>query len=174
MIFYGPVTQDTNRLSGLANAPFLPQNWCRNPICMLAHALGHNQPERDLILSPQHRLCLSSNIVERITGEHQALISAKDLLDLDGVDVLENDASITYYHVMTPEHQLIMAHGCLGETLFTGPQALPMIPAESLRELHALFPNMDMRTTPVRPHLRGRPLDKVIARHQDHSRDFTH
>ena len=40
-----------------------------------AHALGHNQPERDLILSPQHRLCLSSNIVERITGEHQALVS---------------------------------------------------------------------------------------------------
>jgi hypothetical protein len=41
-----------------------------------AHALGHNQPERDLILSPQHRLCLSSNIVERITGEHQAWVSA--------------------------------------------------------------------------------------------------
>ena len=47
-------------------------------------------------------------------------------------------------------------------------------PAESRRELHALFPDMDMGTTPVRPHLRGRPLDKVIARHQDHSRDFTH
>ena len=139
-----------------------------------AHALGHNQPERDLILSPQHRLCLSSNIVERITGEHQALVSAKDLLDLDGVDVVETDAPITYYHVMTPEHQLIMAHGCLGETLFTGPQALRMIPAESRRELHALFPDMDIGTTPVRPHLRGRPLDKVIARHQDHSREFTH
>ena len=79
-------------------------------------------PERDLILSPQHRLSLSSNIVERITGE----------------------------------------------------QALRMIPAESRRELQALFPDMDMWTTPVRPHLRGRPLDKVIARHQDHGREFTH
>ena len=102
--------------------------------------MGHNQPERDLILSPQHRLSLSSNIIGRIRGEHQ----------------------------------LIMAHGCLGETLFTGPQALRMIPAESRRELHALFPNIDMETTPVSPHLRGRPLDKVIARHQDHSRDFIH
>ena len=139
-----------------------------------AHALGQNQPGRDLILSPQHRLCLSSNIVERITGEHQALISAKDLLDLDGVDVVESDAPITYYHVMTPEHQLIMAHGCLGKTLFTGPQALRMVPAESRRELHALLPDIDIGTTPVRPHLRGRPLDKVIARHQDHSRNFTH
>ena len=95
---------------------------------MSAHALGQKQPERDLILSPQHRLCLSSNIVERITGEHQALISAKDLLELDGFDVVEGDAPTTYYHVMTP----------------------------------------------VRPHLRGRPLDKIIARHQDHSRNFTH
>ena len=69
-----------------------------------AHALGQKQPERDLILSPQHRLCLSSNIVERIIGEHQALVSAKDLLDLDGVDVVETDAPITYYHMMTPEH----------------------------------------------------------------------
>lgn len=143
-------------------------------IRMSAHALGHNQPERDLILSLQHRLCLSSNIVERITGEHQALVSAKDLLDLVGVDVVESDAPITYYHVMTAEHQLIKAHGCLGETLFTGSQALRMIPAESRRELHALFPDMNMGTTTVRPHLRGRALDKVIARHQDHSRDFNH
>jgi hypothetical protein len=112
--------------------------------------------------------------VERITGEHQALVSAKDLLDLVGVDVVESDAPITYYHVMTAEHQLIKAHGCLGETLFTGPQALRMIPAESRRELHALFPDMNMGTTTVRPHLRGRALDKAIARHQDHSRDFNH
>ena len=139
-----------------------------------AHALGQNQPERDLILSPQHRLCLSSNIVERITGEHQALISAKDLLELDGFDVVEGDAPTTYYHVMTPEQQLIMANGCLGEKLFTGPQALRMIPAESRRELHALLPDIDIGTTPVRPHLRGRPLDKIIARHQNHSRNFTH
>ena len=143
-------------------------------IRLWAHALGHNQPERDLILSPQHRLCLSSNIIGRITGKHQAIVSAKDLLQLDGVDVVDTDAPITYYHIMTPEHQLIMAHGCLGETLFTGPQALRMIPAESRRELHALFPDMDMGTTPVRPHLRGRPLDKVIARHQDNGREFTH
>ena len=61
-----------------------------------------------------------------------------------------------------------------GRTLFTGPQALRMIPAESRRELHALFPDMDMATTPVRPHLRGKPLDKVIAKHQDPSRDFNH
>ena len=143
-------------------------------IRLSAHALCHNQPERDLILSPQHRLRLSSNIIGRITGEHQAMVSAKDLLQLEGVDVVDTDAPITYYHIMTPEHQLIMAHGCLGETLFTGPQALRMIPAESRRELHALLPDIDIGTTPVRPHLRGRPLDKVIARHQDHRRNFTH
>ena len=110
--------------------------------------------------------------MERITGEHQALVSARDLLQLEGVDIVETDAPITYYHVMAPEQQLIMAHGCLGDTLFTGPQALRMIPAESRRELYALFPNMDMGTTPVRTHLRSRPLDKVIARHQEHSRDL--
>jgi hypothetical protein len=49
-----------------------------------------------------------------------------------------------------------------------------MIPAESRLELHALFPDIDMGTTPVCPHLRGRPLDKVIARYQDHGREFTH
>ena len=125
----------TLSVAELAHKPHL------RAIRMSAHALGHNQPERDLVLSPQHRLCLSSNIVERITGEHQALISAKDLLELDGVDVVATNAQITYHHVMTPEHQLVMAHGCLGETLFTGPQALRMIPAESRRELRALFPN---------------------------------
>ena len=60
--------------------------------------------------------------MERITGEHQALVSAKDLLQLEGVDVVESDAPITYYHVMTAEHQLIMAHGCLGERYSQGPK----------------------------------------------------
>jgi len=49
------------------------------------------------------------------------LVSVKDLLQLEGVDVVDTDAPINYYHIMTPEHQLIIAHGCLGETLFTGP-----------------------------------------------------
>ncbi|HAY90823.1 MAG TPA: hypothetical protein DCY34_03995 [Rhodobacteraceae bacterium] len=83
--------------------------------------LGNNQPERDLILSPRHRLRLSSSIIGHSTREHQALVSVKDLLQLEGVDVVDTDAPITYYHIMTPEHQLIIAHGCLGETLFTGP-----------------------------------------------------
>lgn len=98
---YQPIVwigQRTLTAAELARKPHL------RAIRVSAHALGHNQPERDLILSPQHRLCLSSNIVERITGEHQALVSAKDLLDLDGVDVVETDAPITYYHMMTPEH----------------------------------------------------------------------
>ena len=82
--------------------------------------LGHNQPERDLILSPRHRLRLSPSIIGR-TRKHQALVSVKDLLQLEGVDVVDTDAPINYYHIMTPEHQLIIAHGCLGETLFTGP-----------------------------------------------------
>ena len=83
--------------------------------------LGNNQPERDLILSPRRRLRLSSSIIGHSTREHQALVSVKDLLQLEGVDVVDTDAPITYYHIMTPEHQLIIAHGCLGETLFTGP-----------------------------------------------------
>ena len=83
--------------------------------------LGHNQPERDLILSPQHRLRLSSNIIGGSTWKYQTLVSVKDLLQLEGVDVVDTDAPITYYHRMTPQHQLIIAHGCLGETLFTGP-----------------------------------------------------
>ena len=111
----------------------------------------------DFILSPQHHLYISSNIVECITGEHKALVSAKDLLQLEGVNIVETDVPITYYHVLAPEHQLIMAHGCLGETLFTGPQVLRMISTESRCELYALFPNMDMGTTPVRTHPCGRP-----------------
>ena len=83
--------------------------------------LGNNQPERDLILSPRLRLRLSSSIIGHSTREHQALVSVKDLLQLEGVDVVDTDAPITYYHRMTPQHQLIIAHGCLGETLFTGP-----------------------------------------------------
>ncbi|MDG1339312.1 MAG: Hint domain-containing protein [Paracoccaceae bacterium] len=46
------------------------------PVCIMAGALGHVMPQRDLLVSRQHRMLVSSAICERMFGLEQVLVSA--------------------------------------------------------------------------------------------------
>ena len=46
------------------------------PVRILAGALGHGMPQRDLLVSRQHRMLVSSAICERMFGLEQVLVSA--------------------------------------------------------------------------------------------------
>jgi hypothetical protein len=52
-----------------------------------AGALGQNMPERDLTVSPQHRILVNSKLARRLYGEDEVLVAAKHLLQVEGVDV---------------------------------------------------------------------------------------
>ncbi len=58
------------------------------PIVIRANALGPGYPQRDLIVSPQHRILVSSAIAKRMFDCQDILLPAKKLLPLSGVDVL--------------------------------------------------------------------------------------
>ncbi|MBQ1203957.1 MAG: Hint domain-containing protein, partial [Loktanella sp.] len=94
------------------------------PVRITAGALGLNQPDRDLLVSRQHRVMLSSKICERMFGMTEMLVPAIKLVGLPGVDVAETGDDVTYYHLMTDAHEVIFAQGVASETLLTGAQAL--------------------------------------------------
>jgi hypothetical protein len=142
-------------------------NWC--PIRIQAGALGAGVPSADLVVSPQHRVVVSSKIVKRMTGEDEMMIPAKKLLELDGVEQIVPDTGVIYHHVLCETHEVITANGALAETLFLGEQATEMLSPEHRQEIETRFPGLAdrMEMHPLaRSDLENRgKIEKLVSRH---------
>ncbi len=111
------------------------------PIKIQAGSLGQNMPMQDLVVSPQHRIMVSSRLSKRMFGEREALVAAKQLLPIAGVDYADVD-EVTYVHFMCDQHEIVFAEGMPSETLYAGKETLKTIPRESVEELFAIFPEL--------------------------------
>lgn len=140
------------------------------PIRIKRGALGNGLPERDLRVSQQHRMLVNSSILERMTGDDEALVAAKHLLQINGIDVDHKAQGVTYIHFLFDRHQIVEAEGAESESLFTGPEALKSVSPEARKEIFAIFPElMDTqydKLEPARPILSGRKGKKLAQRHK--------
>jgi hypothetical protein len=59
------------------------------PVLIRAGALGHGLPERDMLVSPQHRLLLTSERAALYFGEREVLAAARHLTGMEGIDEVE-------------------------------------------------------------------------------------
>ena len=109
------------------------------PIRIKADALGQNMPERDLTVSPQHRILVNSKLASRLHGEDEVLVAAKHLLQVEGVDVELDTDSVIYVHFLFDQHQIVESEGAETESLFTVPEALEAVDsAAGVKILHLL------------------------------------
>lgn len=135
------------------------------PIRIRAGALGADSPSQDLIVSPQHRILVRSAIAQRMFGAAEVLVSAKQLVALDGVEVADDLAEVTYVHFLFDDHQVVLANGAEAESLYPGPEALRMIGPDAMDELLAIFPQFkDEAGAPARPLIPGRQARKLADR----------
>ena len=138
------------------------------PICIMAGALGQNLPERDLLVSRQHRMLVKSKIVERMFGQEEVLLPAVKLLELPGIFVTEDVTRVEYIHLLFDRHEVIRAEGAPTESLFTGPEALKAMSPDAREEILTLFPEvaeLNYEPEPAR-HIPPQRLQKqLIKRH---------
>lgn len=147
------------------------------PIRITAGALGGDLPERDLILSPQHRLLVRSKIAQRICGRDEVLVAAKQLVALDGVERIEDAPGVTYVHFMCAHHEIVFAEGAPAESFYPGMQGLRALTPEARREVLTLFPEWhpvlgDTRPDPARYLAIGREGRALAARHQKNQKQI--
>lgn len=145
------------------------------PVRIAAGALGPSVPCCDLLVSRQHRLKVSSRIVERMVGQPDALVAAKDLLGLPGVTTDTSKLIVTYMHVLLDEHELIDAHGAIAETLLAGTEGRKILGPDAAAEIEAVFPGLlDRASVPVCALLHGARARKLVARHVANDKALTH
>ncbi|MBK5932670.1 Hint domain-containing protein [Rhodovulum imhoffii] len=131
-----------------------------------AGALGAGMPGQDLTVSPQHRVLVRSRIAERMFTATEVLVPAKALLPLEGVEVVDDGAEVSYFHLLFDQHEIIFANGAETESLYLGETALESVGREARREIQELFP--DLRTIhpdPVRPLATVRRARTLAERH---------
>lgn len=137
------------------------------PIRIRAGALSNNRPAQDLLVSPQHRMLIRSRIAQRMFGTDEVLVAAKQLLQIDGIEIAEDVSEVTYFHMLFDGHEVVLANGAKAESLFTGPEALKAVGNAARREILALFPELREQPTPVsaRKLVEGRRARQLALRH---------
>lgn len=138
------------------------------PIRIAAGALGRATPATDLIVSPQHRVLVRSQIAQRMFGASEVLCAAKQLIEVEGIDIALDIDEVEYFHILFDWHEVVISNGAETESLYTGAQALNGIVPQAKDEIFALFPelrNPEAPRPPARPLLSGRVARKMAVRH---------
>ncbi|MFA3918392.1 Hint domain-containing protein [Ruegeria hyattellae] len=139
------------------------------PVKIEADALGNGLPRRDLVVSRQHKMLITSNIAERMFGAREVLVAAIRLTELPGFYVDEKVQSVEYFHLLFDKHEIILAEGAPTESFFIGPETLRVLPREAREEVLTLFPEITLESetpVPARPILAGRLQKRLIDRHR--------
>jgi hypothetical protein len=111
------------------------------PVEIKRGALGLGLPERDMKVSPNHRVLIASDHAELLFEEREVLVPAKHLVGQDGVSVSKEEQT-TYFHIMFDQHEVILSDGAWTESFQPGDMSLAGVDAEQREELFRIFPEL--------------------------------
>ncbi|MDD8024737.1 MAG: Hint domain-containing protein [Paracoccaceae bacterium] len=107
------------------------------PVRIAAGALGGGLPERDMLISPNHRF-LTRLPNDGALGE--GLSMARNLIGLDGV-TSHACAEVDYVQILFERHELILADGCWSESFQPTHLTLPALAPEARAALLQTLPD---------------------------------
>lgn len=109
------------------------------PIVFAKGAIGN---DRELAVSPQHRMLVSGPQATALFDAPELLVPAKALVNDTSIRPCEG-GWVEYFHILLDAHEVIFANGARAESLYLGPQALKGLSEDGRAEILALFPELE-------------------------------
>jgi hypothetical protein len=137
------------------------------PVLVRQGALGAGKPNRDLIVSGQHRIVAGAGGQLDGAFSQPCMVPAKALIDLPGIRLMLGKRSITWHHVLCDTHLVVIANGCLSESLLLGPQIIRHMSKNQVSKLSVTLGrdiNARARARPILPLCTVQAARKVAKR----------
>ena len=111
------------------------------PVLIRQGALGGGLPERDMMVSPNHRVLVANDRTALYFDESEVLVAAKHLVGKPGIEWAETP-TVTYIHFMFDQHEVVLSDGAWTESFQPGDHSLAGIGDEQREEIFELFPEL--------------------------------
>lgn len=129
------------------------------PVRIRAGGLGIQQPDRELLVSPEHRMLVRGAVARALFNTPEVLVSAKHLIDHDGISVDYGLREVTYIHLLLPRHQVLWANGVETESFHPASAALSTLDADDRARLLEINPALE-----AEPHAYGGFARRSLSR----------
>lgn len=113
------------------------------PVRISRGALGGGLPERDLVVSQQHRVLVAGWKAELLFGEREVLVAARHLVGRPGIALDFAPGGVRYLHLMFDGHEIVWANGAPAESFRPGPAALAAMDVVTRADFFRLFPEFE-------------------------------
>lgn len=111
------------------------------PVLLRKGALGDGLPERDMMLSPNHRVLVANDRTALYFKEHEVFAAAKLLINHKGVETA-GPRTVTYVHFMCDRHEAVLSNGCWTESFQPSDASLAGLGNAQRSEILDLFPEL--------------------------------
>ena len=111
------------------------------PVMIRAGSLGPNLPDRDMMVSPNHRMLLVNRQAQLLFEETEVLVAAKHLIGMGGVQQVDR-TGVEYVHFLCDNHEVVLANGAWSESFQPGEYSMGSIDCAQRKEIYDLFPEL--------------------------------
>ena len=84
-------------------------------------------------------------LAELLFGEAEVLVAAKDLVN-DNSITRRTGGTVDYVHLLFDRHQVVYSEGLATESFLLGPQTTQSFERDIVKEICAIFPELDPAT----------------------------
>ncbi|WP_224826753.1 Hint domain-containing protein [Cognatishimia sp. MH4019] len=98
---------------------------------------------REILVSPQHRVLFRSAETELLFSENEVLVSAKFLVNCGLAEYVESEL-VEYFHIAFAQHEIVFSNGIASESFLPGNIILSPNDRDISHELSQILPTIDV------------------------------
>ena len=138
---YQPIRWLGTRQLSCTKLPATPNSL---PVLIRADALAPGRPERDMIVSPRHRVLTTDRRHLSLAGETEVLIEAGALVGQPGIMCVVPH-NLTYIHVLFDQHEVILSDNLWSESFHLNRPTIDALLHEQNAAIKEVFPELESR-----------------------------